>query len=382
MRKEFAKIETFEFINNPDELSNLWLQALSGGLKDIKTKEDFIRYYFIKFLGRCLNKEETRGKGCVRVYYGKDGDLLKVKVYDGRGYLTSEINFDVSFNREETETEKSVILPFLEEENIIEITDVQKTIASNKISDNTLIFKTNGMIKIFRKIPLSPLDLYILNPYSFSVYDNLGDEHLFYREGYKLIEMAEVDIDGIINWGKRYEFNPDGLLIKHEYYSGTPWGGVVVNSFTEWIYEPDNKRVTMRYIDIQKMTVKRIGKYEIDGNNRIVKYFDFRDRIRKPMGQDNKIYFENCVLFKEHDYQYDERGRISRVIIINHAESGIRTTEVFGYDEQNRLIIVEEYDKNNELKSSTQYEYISPTKVKVTSRFYPGSFVYHAYQGL
>ncbi|MEO0107470.1 MAG: hypothetical protein ABIL46_09100 [candidate division WOR-3 bacterium] len=370
------KIETFEFIKEPKELSELWYRAITGCLDDVKTKQDFVKNYFTKFLGRRLKKEETIGKQCIRVYFDNKGDLLEAKIYNTKGEGVLNINFDIPFGVEKSKPKEKLKPPFIEETGIVKILNVEDVINNCIKPEGDLVINDNEITLVFRKISLSPFDIYITDPMSFLFWDILNEEFLLYKKGYKLIEMAKLDIDGVIDWGKRHKFNEDGLLIRQEFYTGTPWGGTIVDEITEWNYEIKKHQVVMKHSDVRKGIVMRMSRYEIDDNGAIIRHIEY---LHSPL-KAKSLLNENYFLSREHHYKYNENGQISEVITRNHSDFGGQTREKFSYDSENRLILEEFFDSNNKLESKTSYEYISATKVRVKSQFYPNSFVYQATQ--
>lgn len=382
MERKAKEIQIFEFIKKPKELRELWQRAIFGCLDKVKTKQDFVKNYFTGFLGRRLKKEETTGKQCIRAYFDNGGELLEAKIYNARGIMVLNINFDLPFVRGKGKPKARLKPPFIEEEGVAKILNVQEALRNYIKSGGDLVVSDNGTTMVFRKIALSPFDIYIYDPMHFLKPDILSEERLLYEHGYKLIEMARVDIDGVIDWGRRREFNPDGLFIRQEFYTGTPWAGIVVDETTEWIYELDKRQVIMKNTNVHKGIVVRMSKYEVDENGGIIRHLEYLYDKRAPKSLfANMPYDENYYLFREHQYQYDDNGRISEVVTINHSDFDSRTYETFSYNSQGRLVLEEFYDRKNKLESNTSYEYLSPTKVKAKSRFYPNSFVYQVMQG-
>lgn len=382
MERKPKEIVTFEFIKKPEELKDCWHLAFLGDLEGVKTKQDFVKNYFTGFLGKRLEKEETRDKQCIRAYFDNKGDLLEGKIYDAKGYTVLNINFDLPFFSQKGKPKERLKPPFIEDTGMAKILNVQEAFRNYIKPNGNLVISDNGTTMVFKKLALSPLDIYLRDP-RYSLTPNiLSKELLLYKYGYKLIEMVSIDIDGVIDSGRRREFNSDGLLIRQEFYTGTPWGGIVVDEINEWTYELNKRQVIMKNTNVYKGIVVRMSKYEVDENGGIIRHLDYHYDKRAPKSLfDDMPYDENYYLFREHQYRYDDNGRINEVITIDHSDFDSQARDTFAYDSQNRLVLQESYDNKNELESSTSCEYISATEVKIKSRFYPNSFVYQATQG-
>lgn len=366
MADKSKSVATFEFLGNPKEASDLWTAKYS----EAKDEQDFIKNYFNKFLGKPLKREDTKGRQCIRVYTNNKGNLVEVKIYDAHGLQVSYVHFCMPHSKGDKKNERKKP-PLVEEESTIRLLDVEKKLKNCITSEGNLVIKKKTETKVFKNIFPSNYDIYIQDPY---IHDILSDEYLLYKKGYKMVEAIYLDIDGIINFGKWRSFNPDGLVTRQIFYQGTPWGGIIANGALEWRYEFDKKMIVVKHINIVKNLVDRISEYELDEKGNIKIHNEY---LYDKHGPDKQSYRH----WRKHIYNYDDKHRIIEIATEEFGNTPNYRLDKYVYDSFNRLVCEETFSENKELEYSTTYEYVSETKVRMKSKFYPKSFVYEAYCG-
>lgn len=371
-----TKIKHFEIVGDMEEFKSELAKKKYSGL---------IRNYILCKLGRELKREETESKSCIKIYFDGDGNLLTAEIFNPVGRMIDKIDFDMPCNQNEETTIKSENEPYIEEKCIVTLFDVDSAFKHGLTPGGNLTVKISNAVLMFKKIDPSPFDIYIFEPYDFLSFCYTFDnpDRMLYNYGYKLIKQTSFDIDGVVDFGWHSEFDNRGLLVREDHYSGTPWGGVLVNTVSEWTYELDKMAVTMKNIHVDESRIGSVNKYEIGEKGRIKKHYDYLYLNKKNTGLlDVKYSPENLMLEREYDYTYNDRGQIIKVITNNHFPPPPYTCDIYEYDTLGRLVDAKSYGEHGELETQIIYEYLDSLRVWMITRDYPNSWIYRYSHGL
>lgn len=377
MEREVHHIRTFELTGTHEALEKSH-EALLRECGDARfAKREFERHHLFNELGRELSINQTKGRKCARIYYDEHDEILYIKVYDITGYIDYELNLDYPGKDEDGNArsakddgspELDVFTNVFEDE----LYDAREAIANKPAAAQEVITSESGSIIHFKEIPASRWDVYIKDP--LWLYNSqTGIETRFYDLGYKLTEVMTKDVDGIISGVRYMYYDANGIFQRRVFMCGTPWGGALVYDEEVWEYDFGKNTAAMIETSARKDTVLRRHEFELDELGRLKrKTRHERWHGTDAFGQDSNATQELKHYATEH-YSYDKEGRLCE-IITTYCLPGIGAERVeFEYDEHGRLTRQRDYrdkGRKEELIGEETYEYLTDTRVRVTSRVY------------
>jgi len=358
------KIKHFEVVGDMEKFRNAWSNYLLGRFEKGLSRSDFLKKYLYPILGREIKKEETKGILFARIYYDEEDNITWMTLYDSEGWKGG---LNLALRPPSKRKGRKSLKP----------EPIKVTYLEERFDAKTILTQSHGDIvklqwgrncQTYKKIPPSPYDIYFHDP-ELSIYHEdkmFGPEGSFYSCGYKMIDERFIDIDGIVNYGKRMCFNELGLITTIEYYRQLPYGDFCSFMKDEWIYDLKNHLVILRKISAKDQTAHTVIRYELDRNNRIYQRRDYLRITKHDKVQPEDIYTpQGMVLTTRRDYHYDKAGRLIEIKIefkTNPDNSGRKTFEY----KEGRLFRVRKYDHNDDLNIECTFEYLNENQRKVT----------------
>lgn len=373
MGKDIHYIKTFELIGFWESLQKSH-EMMVRKLEDSSfNKKDFMRHNFFTEFGKELTINETKGMKCVRVYYDKYDDVVRIKAYDISGYIDLELNFDFcekDTDENENEAEGSPA-PKLDEDipdvytHTFEekLFDARGAIARTPVDVPEVVVQQEKYVFHFKEIPACRWDIYIKDP-DWLYLTLTGMDKRFYDLGYKSTEFTCKDVDGIINGASYMYYDTKGVFQRRVSICGTPWGGVLVYDEEVWEYDLRRNTATMIKTSMRKHALFRHHEYTLDEQGRLKdkkQYLRYREDRSLNINDESA---DGLTHERTRHYLYDKKGRLCEIKEILGGIGSAHST--FEYDEQGRLIRERNYGMYEELFTESIYEYITDSRVKVT----------------
>lgn len=407
--KEKRYVKTYLYYGPIDVLADAWQVFWQGDLKRAQAMDEDAKRTFISSLGRELAHQETRGKRCVRLRFNDKGVMLYGDVYSPQGRKIGNIHFGLP----DDDWDKEVIPPkinqprpdFIESSREEEITDPDEFKEKYINGDYFTVTEKNNTQVHYVKIKPSPLDLYILDPESTSIYCGFDvNSKIPYQFGYKLTEIREMTSDGIIHAVQYNEYNAGGLLIKQRLYSGTPWGGIILDEIVTWTYDLSKRLVTAEMFNVSKNKLDRANRYELTDDFKLKRNCDYvgpevvlerrSDFKSAPCIDQLKMMItllldaadledapEWLVKLRDITYSYNNQELIREKITRFRDDEFTPFPNcvercLYEYDSNRRVIHEQEYNAEDTLETEIFFRYEDNHHVHQTWRFYKNSLSY------
>lgn len=375
MDLEAVKVKALEFIGSFDAFEKARQEdsARKGGLEAIDN-----------FLGRELKREETRGKKVVRCFENKEGQVVLFRIFDETGAFKGEYACysDDKIEAVEKEVESESDPGYIETVEEIELFNLRHHYR-NLVKDVTTFKLTDGSHQTFYlKVPNHSLDIYMNDPFCVHCPDSFSPERSLYVLGYKKSGDIVLDPDGIVWCHTRRHFDEKGLLLRGDFYQGTPWGEEVLTESSIWKYDPKNFIVTRENVVTATGVIREMDRYLLDWMNQISeRKVYWKDVINLPQPVIDTHTTDGMSIVFKRNYGYDKNRRLREIRSVNFRNPGSSNLVYYKYDAAGRLIAEKEYGINDELSFSLENKYLPGCWVRQTCRYYPGSFVYQVLKG-
>lgn len=214
------------------------------------------------------------------------------------------------------------------------ILDIFNALSLPGYGEDELRFQFEGADWLFKKIPCSPLDLYILDPEFPVTLHYFRPEQTLYLKGYKLIEYKKPSTEE--NESRVYDKN--GLLVHDvkSYLFETDAPSRLVKAITDWGYFLKEQVILKKTLYPQD-NHWNIKKFLLDRSDRVIErvsYCQSQHSARKDHPLKLDILYKMQVM-EELSYKYDDKSRICEIVgkdTFNPAGSK-RTVYIYGEHE-------------------------------------------------